>query len=99
VTELDLLMARASLTDYASHGGSIGIQLNDRLNQNALVSYPVSQALQLHPDRFGFQWNKDYRIDENYSQGEARGGVPCYPLGCFLRFGLKVSCQFVDGDN
>jgi hypothetical protein len=61
--------------------------------------HPAFVQLQINPDTFAPQWNRDFRISGNCPSGENRAGQPYFPPAGWRRFGMKVAGKFAGGDG
>jgi hypothetical protein len=62
-------------------------------------AHPSFVQLQINPNTFDPRWNRDFRIDGNCPKGESRGCQPYHPPAGWMRYAMKVSGRFTDGDT
>jgi hypothetical protein len=55
--------------------------------------------LQINPNTFATQWNRDFRIQSMCPQGEKRGGFSYTPPAGWERFGMVASGKYQGGDT
>jgi hypothetical protein len=61
--------------------------------------HPSFVQLQIQPETFAPEWNRDFSIAGNCPVNEHRGRIPYKPPAGWKRFGLKVIGKFADGDT
>jgi hypothetical protein len=66
------------------------------LNHNI---HPSFSQLQINPNTFAPQWNRDFRNPSTWLTGEKRGCQPYNPPKGWMRYGMNVQGRFADGDT
>jgi hypothetical protein len=55
--------------------------------------------MEISASSFDPRWNRDYRIESNCPYNEKRGNLDYFPPKGFIRYGLKVSGKFDNGNE